>query len=84
MLKQGLLMVDYDKVKELNDFLKVLSNTCKQWTNNIGWKMAIRIHDYVLMYLIVQKVSLTYVSCNEVATNSNQHLINVDVYIMKG
>jgi len=40
ILKQGLLMVDYDKVKELNDFLKVLSNTCKQWTNNIGWKMA--------------------------------------------
>jgi hypothetical protein len=41
MLKQGLLMVDYDKVKELNNFLKVLSNPCKQGTNNIGWKMAI-------------------------------------------
>lgn len=49
MLKQGLLMVDYDKVKELNDFLKVLSNTCKQWTNNIGWKMATRIHDCVFV-----------------------------------
>jgi hypothetical protein len=42
-------MVDYDKVKELNDFLKVLSNACKQWTNNIGWKMATWIHDYVLI-----------------------------------
>lgn len=48
MLKQVLLMVDYDKVKKLNDFLKVLSNTFKQWTDNIGWKMAIGIHDYVL------------------------------------
>jgi len=47
MLKQGLLMVDYDKVKELNDFLKVLSNACKQLTNNIGWEMANGIHDYV-------------------------------------
>lgn len=49
MLKQGLLMVDYDKVKELNGFLKVLSNTCKQRTNNIGWKMATRIHDCVFV-----------------------------------
>jgi hypothetical protein len=49
MLKQGLLMGDYDKVKESNDFLKVLSNACKQWTNNIGWKMATKIHDYVLI-----------------------------------
>ncbi len=49
MLKQGLLMGDYDKVKESNDFLKVLSNACKQWTNNIGWKMATKIHEYVLI-----------------------------------
>jgi hypothetical protein len=52
MLKQGLLMIDYDKVKELNDFLKVLSNTCKQWTNNIAWKMATRIHDYVFICIL--------------------------------
>jgi hypothetical protein len=48
MLKQG-LMVDYDKVKELNDFLKVLSNACKQWTKNTSWKMATRIYDYVFI-----------------------------------
>lgn len=45
LLQQGQCpMLEYETLRLLFEFLTILKNSKKHWTNNVGWQMAKSMH----------------------------------------
>jgi len=69
--------VVYDRLwgcNELFDFVKVLHNLRKHWTNTTSWNMDELMHEVMFQstHLTMQKAQFIYVSCDEIITINNQ------------
>lgn len=82
LLKHGHLVIDYESMKKLFDFIQMFNIPQHHWNDTNAWAMVECMHELVLSKtcLVIQTTKFILISVDKVMTIDCQSRIGVHVY----
>jgi hypothetical protein len=85
LLRDGRLLTDYSRMRDLLEYLRVPDFPRKHWAQETAWGIAECLHDVVLerMREVISQAKFVSISCVEVTSQNNESWASITAYVVE-